>query len=160
MARFGRPGISDERKTELWGRWHAGESISTISRAMGKPAGSVFTILRSNGGVYRPPRQRRDEHLSLDEREEISRGLARGESFRSIARGLGRTPSRISREVARNKGCQRHRAIDAHDRAWYRAQRPKQCLLARTSPSDVARRAIVLQWTSRCSGFVMPIAKG
>jgi hypothetical protein len=68
--------MSDEGKNELWERWHAGESISEISRAMGKPPGSVYTILRLNGGVYRPPRRRREGHLSLEEREEISRGIA------------------------------------------------------------------------------------
>lgn len=129
MARLGRPGMSDERKNELWQRWHAGESISQISRAMGKPPGSVYTILRLDGGVYRPPRRRRDGHLTLEEREEISRGVAHGESMRAIARRLGRAPSTISREVNRNKGRFRYRAIDAHDRAWYRARRPKPCAL-------------------------------
>jgi hypothetical protein len=69
--------MSDERKNELWERWHGDESISEISRAMGKPAGSVYTILRTGGGVYSPPRRRRSGHLTLPEREEISRGLAR-----------------------------------------------------------------------------------
>jgi hypothetical protein len=49
--------MSDERKNELWDRWHSGESISEISRAMGKPPGSAYTILRLNGGVWRPPRR-------------------------------------------------------------------------------------------------------
>lgn len=129
MARLGRPGMSDERKNELWERWQGGESISEIGRAMGKPAGSVYTILRTGGGVYSPPRKRRNGHLTLREREEISRGLAQGESMRRIASLLGRSPSTVSREIDRNKGCSRYRAIDAHDRAWYQAQRPKPCRL-------------------------------
>ncbi len=129
MVRLGRPGLSDEKKNELWERWRCGESISEIGRAMGKPPGSVYTILRINGGVYRPPRRHRDGHLKLEEREEISRGLVAGDSFRAIAERLGRAPSTISREVARNKGRDRYRAIDAHDRAWYQARRPKPCLL-------------------------------
>jgi IS30 family transposase len=76
------------------------------------------------------PRRRRAEHLTLAEREEISRGLARGESLRSIASRLGRSPSTISREVGRNKGPRKYRAVDADDRAWRRACRPKPCLLA------------------------------
>lgn len=36
-------------------------------------------------------------HLSFAEREEISRGLARGDSFRTIAGSLNRHPSTISR---------------------------------------------------------------
>jgi IS30 family transposase len=68
--------------------------------------------------------------LTLQEREEISRGLAAGESFRSIAKRLGRSPSTITREVAKNKGLRRYRAVDADDRAWRRARRPKPCKLA------------------------------
>ncbi len=130
MARIGRPGFSDERRQELWDRWAAGETISEISRAMDKPPGSVFTILRSNGGVVPCPRRHRDGSLTLAEREEISRGLAAGESLRSIARRLERSPSTVSREVTRNKGRHRYRAIDADDRAFYKAKRRRPCLLA------------------------------
>lgn len=42
VARMGRPGMSDAMKEDLWRRWRAGESISVISRALGKPPGSVF----------------------------------------------------------------------------------------------------------------------
>jgi IS30 family transposase len=156
MARLGRPGLSDERKNELWERWHAGESISEISRAMGKPAGSVYTILRTRGGVYSPPRRRRAGHLTLEEREEISRGLARGESMRTIARRLGRAPSTISREIAPNKGCSRYRAIDAHDRAWYRAKRPKPCRLEESPVlADFVRDRLFEDWSpQQIAGFL------
>ena len=156
MARLGRPGLSDERKNELWERWHAGASISAISRAMGKPAGSVYTILRTRGGVYSPPRRRRASHLTLQEREEISRGLAQGESMRTIGRRLGRAPSTISREVARNKGCSTYRAIDAHDRAWYRAKRPKRCRLDENPVlADFVRDRLVEDWSPRqIAGFL------
>ena len=40
----------------------------------------------------------------MAEREEISRGLAAGQSLRAIAAGLGRAPSTISREVTANGG--------------------------------------------------------
>jgi len=43
---------------------------------------------------------------------------------------LGRSASTITREVARNKGSRHYRAVDADDRAWRRARRPKTCLLA------------------------------
>lgn len=69
--------------------------------------------------------------LSMDEREEISRGMAAGVSLRSIARGLGRAPSTISRELRRNGGMRRYRAAAADKRAWDRALRPKMCKLAR-----------------------------
>jgi len=122
--------LSDERRQELWDRWAAGESISAISRAMGKPPGSVWTILRSRGGCTPPRRRIRPDALKLEEREEISRGVAAGEPLRAIAARLGRAPSTISREVKRNKGQRKYRAIDAHDRAYYQAKRPKPCLLA------------------------------
>jgi transposase, IS30 family len=80
------------------------------------------------------PRRRRPGSLTLAEREEISRGLACGDSLRQIARCLGRAPSTVSREIARNKGLRRYRAVDADDRAWRQARRPKLCLLA-TKPA-------------------------
>ena len=76
------------------------------------------TVLR----VCRLARERRrrtsacELRLRFVEREVISRGLAAGESFRSIARSLGRAPSTVSREVASCGGRARYRAQRAH--AW------------------------------------------
>jgi IS30 family transposase len=98
---------------------------------IGYQPGSIFTVVKQTGGYVRAARKRRDCHLSLAEREEISRGLARGGSIRAIARELGRAPSTVSREIDRNKGVRKYRAVDADDRAWRRARRPKLCLLAR-----------------------------
>jgi IS30 family transposase len=63
--------------------------------------------------------------LSLQEREEISRGLAGGASLRTIARRLGRAPSTVSREVAANGGRRRYRACRADQVAVRRMRRPK-----------------------------------
>lgn len=51
--------------------------------------------------------------LSLQEREEIAVGLARGESCRSIALVLGRSHTTVSREIANNS---LHRHAVVHDR--------------------------------------------
>ncbi|MFC7538104.1 IS30 family transposase [Sphingomonas sp. GCM10030256] len=80
---------------------------------------------------WRVPRRRSRRTLSLDDREEISRGLACGLSLRSIASALGRAPSTVSRELRRNGGYRRYRAAAADKRAWDRALRPKLCKLAR-----------------------------
>jgi len=68
--------------------------------------------------------------LVLAEREEISRGIAAGRSIRRIAASLGRSPSTVSREVARHGGRSSYRASEADARAWERALRPKRCRLA------------------------------
>jgi len=43
---------------------------------------------------------------------------------------LGRAPSTISREITRHRGLITYRALDADDRTWRRAKRPKPCRLA------------------------------
>ena len=70
-------------------------------------------------------------HLSSQEREEISRRLAQGQSLRAISRRLRRAPSTVSREVARNGGRGLYRGAPADRRAWREARRPKRCRLAR-----------------------------
>ncbi|XKH53986.1 IS30 family transposase [Citricoccus nitrophenolicus] len=131
MVKIGRPGLPPEERQRVWEMWKAGSSISGISRSVGSPPGSVFSILRPKGGIYQPPQQRRRGTLSLVEREEISRGLAAGDSYRQIGRQLGRPASTISREVAQNKGRARYRAIDADDRAWRKARRTQKPKLAK-----------------------------
>jgi IS30 family transposase len=131
VARLGRPGgLSEARLQELWERWKAGESISDISRALKKPPGSIHGMLKATAGIAPPQRCRPRWMLSLAEREEISRGLASGDSMRSIAARLGRATSTVSREVNRNGGRQDYRATVAEERAWHSARRPKRCLLA------------------------------
>jgi IS30 family transposase len=131
VAKIGRSGLPSDRRQQVWELWKAGASISEISRTVGSPPGSIFSILLPYGGFYQAPQRRRPGTLTLSEREEISRGLAAGDSYRLIGRRLGRSASTISREVARNKGIRRYRAVDADDRAWRRARRPKKCKLAR-----------------------------
>ncbi|MFD5388034.1 helix-turn-helix domain-containing protein [Streptomyces sp. NPDC127074] len=87
-------------------------------------------FLHQSGGVRLTPQQRSERHLSGSEREEISRGIAAGESGRQSARRLGRSPSTVSREIARNGGRDRHRAASADEAAYARGRRPKQAKLA------------------------------
>lgn len=131
MAKIGRPGLPSPKRQLVWEMWKEGNSISEISRTVGSPPGSIFSILLPYGGIYQPPQKRRPGCLSLAEREEISRGVAAGLSYRAIAASLGRSPSTISREVARNKGRSRYRAADADDRAYRRARRGQRCKLAK-----------------------------
>jgi IS30 family transposase len=70
--------------------------------------------------------------LSAAEREEISRGVAAGDSCRVIATRLGRASSTVSRELARNGGRHRYRAQRADLAADRRAARPKPCKLVLT----------------------------
>jgi len=44
-----RWGLSVAEKADLWARWKAGESMSDIGRALGKPPGSIFTFLAVQG---------------------------------------------------------------------------------------------------------------
>jgi IS30 family transposase len=66
-------------------------------------------------------------YLSLAEREEIAIGLAERCSLREIGRRLRRSPSTISREVARHRRSGRpYRAVAAQAAAEGRARRPKR----------------------------------
>ena len=118
-------------RRELWERWKRGESVSDIGRALDRAPSSIHGAIRVYGGV--PPRERRRSRLVLSaaEREEISRGVAAGESARRIAVRLGRASSTIARELGRNGGRRGYRAADADQEAWERAQRPQHCKLAR-----------------------------
>jgi IS30 family transposase len=131
VARLGRPGgLSSAGKKELWERWRTGESISDIARALQKVPGSIHGMIEATGGFSPPERHRRRCALTPAEREEISRGLATGESLRAIATRLGRSASTVCREVNRNGGRNRYRATRADEKAWQAARRPKRCLLS------------------------------
>lgn len=125
MGRF-----SEAERVEVWYRWQAGETTRAIGRRLGRSGASIRAFAESTG-VVRPNRRRRSvRHLTLTEREEISRGVAAGESLRQIARRLGRAASTVSRELARNGGRVRYRAHRADRAAWRWARRPKPSKLA------------------------------
>jgi transposase, IS30 family len=95
---------------EIWDRWRKGEGLKSIGRVFGKNSSSIFAHICPTGGIQPPPRRRSRLALTLAEREEISRGLAHGHSLRRIACSLGRAPSTVSREIARNGGSGPYRA--------------------------------------------------
>jgi transposase, IS30 family len=66
-------------------------------------------------------------HMSAEDRETVSLGLAHGHSVRMMARVLGRAPSTISRESARNttRG-HPYRACTAQTQAPARARQPRR----------------------------------
>ena len=118
--------LSDVERVELWDRFEAGESFRSISRELGRARSTVRGHVVDAGwrrpapvGEWCPLR------LSSVEREEISRGIVSGESFRQIASRLGRSPSTVSREVKANGGRHRYRAVRAHRASRRRAKRPK-----------------------------------
>jgi len=105
----------------------------------------------------RPERQRSTLRLSLAEREEISRGVAAGESLRLIARRLGRSPSTVSREVKANGGRRSYRACRADRAALRRARRPRPCKLVRCERlRDVVEAQLALCWSpQQISGWLV-----
>ena len=130
MTRQSYQRLSPADIDEIWSRLRSGHSVKPTARALGLPTSTVRTYLIRCGGIRPDPRHRNACRLSLEEREEISRGLAAGLSLRAIAAGLGRSPSTVSREVAGNGGRRRYRAATANQLAWARATRPKACKLA------------------------------
>src|ERR1700752_752728 len=125
-------GLSTEEKAELWRRGKAGETVAQIARTLGRNYLVLFDAVRRYGGIAPPERCRSRLALTLAEREEIPRGLCARRSIRQIAQVIARSPSSVSREIARNppQGSQ-FRAHLADQRAWDRALRPKPCRLAR-----------------------------
>src|SRR3990172_10767199 len=98
--------LTEEEKAEIWRRYQRGASLRSIHRALGRAGKTVWLFVPTTGG--RPPvvPTRSAPHLSMAEREEISRGVVAQESCRAIARRLGRSPSTVSaRSPATVGGC-------------------------------------------------------
>ena len=139
MGRVRRARMSSGEEAEVWTRWQRGESCVVIGRALARDRGAVYTVVARRGGIPPAPRRRSRLALRVTEREEISRGLARGESLRQVGRRLGRAPSTVSREVRRHGGRRHYRAATADTQAGVRARRPQPCRLA----GSVALRRLV-----------------
>ena len=117
--------LSEATKDAIWELRAKGLSDREIGRRVGLPRGSVSNHLARTGGIRPRARRRPERCLNLEEREEISRGIARGHSARAIARTLGRSHTTIAREINRCGGRHRYRAHAADREAWRRSQRPR-----------------------------------
>ena len=92
-------GLTSNSKTLIWAMWRRGDAIREMERTLGETLPRIRRYLRESGGMPPIPRQRRVDHLTLDEREEISRGIAAGLSARVIARRIDRPSSTVSRRM-------------------------------------------------------------
>ena len=122
--------LTDEERAQIAVLAATGLPGRLIASEIGRSHRAVWSWVVKLRQPPAPPRRRSPLRLSLAEREEISRGLASGESLRGIAARLGRAPSTVSREVKIAGGRRRYRACRADIDALARARRPKLSKLA------------------------------
>jgi IS30 family transposase len=140
--------FSEEERQTIWDMREAGVPVKRIARHLGRQNVSLRKFIADAGGKRPTPRQRSELRLSLEEREEISRGLAAGDSIRVIAETLGRSPSTVCREVNANGGRKKYRALVADRAACRRALRPKRAKLAECRRlRRVVERKLEARWS-------------
>ncbi len=133
----GRPGVGRrEHRKKFWQEIARGASSEEAGEIAGVSPAVGYRWFREGGGMPTlelTPLSGR--YLSFSEREEIAILYAQDSSVRAIARGLGRAPSTISRELRRNaatrSGGFEYRATTAQWHAEQRARRPKEAKLAK-----------------------------
>ena len=132
--------LTPEAIDEVWLRLRAGQAAKPTARSSGCAPGTVRAYLLRCGGIRPEPRRRAAGRLRLEEREEISRGLAAGLSIRAIAAGVGQVAVDGEPRGQRQRwaGGGTGRRVPTVQ-AWARATRPKPCKLA----DNPALRAIV-----------------
>ena len=137
-----------------------GYTLREIGQIMDRSFGGLGAVLRTAptaeavptpSPVYVPGRGR----LGRADRDEIVVGLVEGKTLAEIAARIGRHPSTVCREVARNGGRDRYRPGMADERARRQARRPKPTKLGGCpaltdevvagleqwwSPEEIARR--------------------
>ncbi|WP_093171674.1 IS30 family transposase [Sinosporangium album] len=96
--------------------------------------------------------------LTMQDREEISRGIAENLTGKEIAARIGRCPSVISREISRHGGRRRYRATRAEQAAGRARRRPKP----RRLDADPVLRLIVTGllergWSPEAIAYRLPI---
>jgi IS30 family transposase len=155
MGRF----ISQDVRERVWELWGEGRSGRAIARELGTSAPFVRDWVGLTGGVRPPARRRSARCLTKAEREEISRGLARGDTFRTIGRAICRPHTTVSREVNRNGGREHYRAGSADEAAWARARRPKPSKLRLNSRLHaIVEEKLALRWSlQQISGWLRRI---
>jgi transposase, IS30 family len=134
--------MAAERVRVLLGQLAAGRGVREAARAAGVSKSFAYLVHRKMGGVYRPPGTTySDRYLDREERYELARLRDGGLSQRAVAERLGRSPSTISRELARNRDPRTGQYVpERADRlAWERQKRPRPSKLSR---QPALRRAV------------------
>src|SRR5271169_3288416 len=86
-----RTWFTPKQRAELWERWKSGQCVADIARALERRNKSgVYRVLALNGGIAPTPRRRASVALRLEEREEISRGIAAGRRNHGLVANLQR----------------------------------------------------------------------
>jgi IS30 family transposase len=154
MGTTGPVPLPKELRRRFWRLIAAGSSTEAAADAVGVARETGGRWFIEAGGM--PPMSLAEpsgRYLSFAEREEIALDRAAGLGVREIARRLGRSPSTVSRELAR--GCLnrrprgRYRASLAQARADARARRPKpaKLVLHPRLRNWVADKLEQLQWS-------------
>jgi IS30 family transposase len=123
-----------QKARELLGLVASGMSANAAAKAAGVPASSAYALVRKMGGVrvHPEPETYCPRYLSREERHEIARLREAGLGVRQVAARLGRPPSTVSRELARNaapRGVGYQPGL-AHQMARDRQRRPKPSKLS------------------------------
>jgi transposase, IS30 family len=142
QERAARARAGAERERRVAGLLASGLGPLAASRAAGVPKSAAYRLHKKMGGVCRPPDSSYSaRYLDREERYEIARLRGQGLPVRQVAARLGRAPSTVSRELARNSDPRTGHYMPerAHQLAWARQRRPKASKLSR----DPALRAAV-----------------
>jgi IS30 family transposase len=81
-----RRALTEQDQDQIWQRWSQGWTLGRIGRSIGRSHGVVQQVVARTGGVRPPSRSRAADRLSKVDREEISRGVAAGDSARGDRR--------------------------------------------------------------------------
>jgi IS30 family transposase len=119
-----------EVRDVMWSARGTGVPVALAAEAAGVSEASAWRWIQERGGVRpRRPVPSSGRFLSLAEREEIAAGAAAGLGVRQIAGRIGRAPSTVSRELARNRVSAGYRASAAGRLAQLRRARPRPAKL-------------------------------
>ncbi len=157
MAGFGVP-RPREWRDRFWEVHSRGVRIKDAALEAGVEYEAARDWVYETGGVRPRPQKSSGRYLALEEREIIGLELALGTTMAAIAAMLGRHPSTIGREFARNKQLGSapktpkgsYRPLSAQGKADRRARRPKMRKLE-YSPRLAAwvEKKLALNWSPK-----------
>ena len=131
MKRRHRIYYSAVQRSEIWDRWQAGESMSSIGRRFDRESSSVFSMISPTGGIRPPsPAPRQEGAYSFWNEKRFLDGPA------CCSLRVDRTPlgticiDRSPRGQPQWRSGPGYRAAGSDQAAWDRARRPKLCKLA------------------------------